>query len=1167
MKKQLKKVPGYCGSTLKPNRMLSRKIWKTIAIMKMTAMFLFLNVGGAFASASYAQTVRFTFELKDGSIYDAIRAIEENSDFSFVYNVKDLDSNKTMSVDFKNSTIDHVLTKVLDGTLNYVITDYHITLYREDAPPQQQERTERSTAPITGTVRDSAGPVAGATVMVQGTSIGAITGVDGTYSIQNVPSGASLEFSMVGYTSQVIPVGTQTMINVTLAEDVQALEEVVVIGYGTVRKRDLTGAVSQVSSKAIEDLRITHPTEAMAGKLAGVQVQQVGGQPGQAATIRVRGAGSITAGNSPLYVVDGYPLGEQNLNAVNPADIESIEVLKDASSAAIYGSRGSNGVVLVTTKSGRSGKPSISFNASVGIQQVTKKLDMLDAQEFAMLSKEAFNNHYLDVYPTASLTDPLGDRPAGQRFRYPAIYDDPAHMAALGKGVDWQDEIFRTAPIQDYQLSVSGGDGRTSYLFSAGYLNQKGIVINNDHQRFSARAKVDSKINDWLKMGVNIAPSYMINNNVPEGHWSGGGVVNAALAIAPITPMYMEDGVTWASAALFATSNDGLTGVPNPVASSHIKDYETTMRMTGIGYVEIKPWKNLTIKSTINADVRNWREEYFYASTIPGNGTIAPLPASARSAREESRENLNWANENTISYANAWGKHSLDAVAGFSTQQNVYRMTQLTGNTFPDDLIQTINLAQVKNGTSDRSIWTMVSYLARAQYNFDSKYYLTASIRSDGSSRFGSNNRFGYFPSASVAWRASQENFLKDVSWLSDLKLRASYGVTGTNAVTNYAAIGTMSKQDYVFGTGTGNVVSGAAQDSFSNADLTWEKGRQTDIGLDISLLNNRLGFTVDWYYRKTTDLLLSVNIPTITGFGSAMQNIGAMENKGFEFSVTGVPFRKPDFTWEISGNISFNRNKVLALGPSGDPILTDGGIGSSNITMIGQPIGSFYGYRMLGIFMTEASLNDYPHVANSQAGDVIWEDVSGPKGVPDGKIDADDRTIIGSNMPDFTWGLTQFFTWKNFDASIALQGVVGNEIYHLARRFYTQGEGNQNQMRVMLNRWQSESNPGDGKIPRVNSQPTGQNNNQSTRWIEDGTFMRINNLTIGYTLPADFAKKLSMQRARIYASAQNLLTLTKYSGFNPETSYQQDDARSAGGDYGRIPLARTISFGINVTF
>ena len=371
-----------------------------------------------------------------------------------------------------------------------------------------------------------------------------------------------------------------------------------------------------------------------------------------------------------------------------------------------------------------------------------------------------------------------------------------------------------------------------------------------------------------------------------------------------------------------------------------------------------------------------------------------------------------------------------------------------------------------------------------------------------------------------------------------------------------------MENANYVLGTGTGNIVNGAAQKSFSNADLTWEKTRQTDLGFEISVLDSRLSLSLDLYYRKTTDLLMNVDIPTITGFDKAMQNIGKMRNKGLEITISGTPFRGKDFTWDATGNISVNRNKVLALGPTGDPIFSDGGAGTTHVTMVGQPIGAFYGYKMLGVFKTKEELESYPHLADTQVGDVMFEDVNG-----DQKIDADDRTIIGNNMPDFTWGMTHSFTYKNFDASISLQGVVGNEVLHLGRRFYTQGEGNQNQLKEMMGRWQSESNPGNGWIPRANSQPTGQNNAISSRWVENGSFLRINNLTVGYTLPEAFTKKCSIQRARVYVSTQNLLTITSYSGYNPETSFKEDNVTAPGTDYGMYPLYRTCTFGINVTF
>ena len=1022
-------------------------------------------------------------------------------------------------------------------------------------------RLQQSGKTITGVVQDAFGPITGANVIIKGTTNGSMTDMDGKFTIEDVPANATIIISYIGYVTQEIAVGNQTIFSVTLSEDTEALEEVVVVGYGVMKKKDLTGAVSQVSGSSLRDLKVSHPTEAMAGKLAGVQVQQVGGQPGQAATIRVRGSGSITASSAPLYVVDGYPLGEQNLNAINPNDIESIEVLKDASAAAIYGSRAANGVVLVTTKSGKAGKVSVTLDIYAGFQNVTKKMELMNAQEFVEFSREAFNTHYVESVPGASASDPLSVRPSGNRFRYPAIYDDAAYIASLGEGTDWQDEIFRTSPMQNYQLTVTGGDEKTKYMFSAGYFNQQGVIINSDYERFSARAKVDSELNKWLKIGINVAPTYMNANKTTQGHWASDGVINAALATSPVVPVYNEDG-TWASQSMYAVASDGLTGVPNAVALTHIHNYDTDLRLFSNGYLEISPIKNLKLKSTIGADIREYRGEYFRPATIPNNGNVAPLPSSARKATEKSTEVINWLNENTITYFGSWGKHELDAVAGFTAQKNIYRYTEANGSDFPNDKIQTINNATVKSSTSPRNTWTLLSYLARVNYRFDNRYYFTASIRADGSSRFGKNNRYGYFPSGSVAWRLSQEDFLKDISWLSDMKIRASYGITGNNSIGDYASIGLIANANYVLGTGTGNIVNGAAQSSFSNADLTWEKTRQTDLGLEVSVLDSRLTLSLDLYYRKTTDLLMNVDIPTITGFSNAMQNIGKMRNKGLEIALSGIPFSTKDFTWDATANISVNRNKVLALGPTGDPIFSDGGAGTTHITMVGQPIGSCYGYKMLGIFKTQKELDSYPHLSDTRIGDVMFEDVD-----KNGKIDANDRTIIGNNMPDFTWGMTHSFAYKGFDASISFQGVVGNEVLHLGRRFYTQGEGNQNQLKEMMGRWQSEENPGTGMIPRANSQPTGQNNAVSSRWIEDGTFFRINNLTVGYSLPENIVKNWGFQQARFYVSTQNLLTITGYTGYNPETSFKEDNVTAPGTDYGMYPLYRSCTFGINVTF
>lgn len=1138
-------------------------IKQTFKIMKITAVILLVSIFTIHAESTHSQNRTVNITKNNVNLNEIIEEIEKQTDYLFIYNDR-VDVKLKTSISAKDESIEEVLNTLLKNTkISYEVEGSHVILSKkEHADNLNNPVIAQQGKTITGTVIDTYGePVIGANVVQKGTTNGTITDFDGQFSI-TVDNNAVLQVSYIGYKPQEVTVGSQTSINIKLAEDTEALEEVVVIGYGVVKKKDLTGSVSQISSGSLKNLKVSHPTQAMAGQMAGVQVQQVAGAPGQAATIRVRGSGSISASSSPLYVVDGYPLGEQNLNSINPSDIESIEVLKDASAAAIYGSRAANGVVLVTTKSGKQGKVSINLDMYYGLQNVTKRMDLLDAQEFAMISKEAFNNNYIDRVPGASASDPLSSRPSGGRYRYPAIFDDADAMAKIGAGTDWQDEIFRTAPIQNYQVSVSGGDEKTKYMFSAGYFNQEGIILGSDYERFSARAKIDSEFTKWLKVGINLAPTYMTSNKITEGHWSSDGVVNAALATSSIVPVKHEDG-TWASQSEYAVASDGLTGVPNAVASAlDIDKNEKNFRFFGNLYAEISLMKNLKVKTTIGADVMEFRENYFRPSNVPKNGVVAPLPSTERKGSVENRQVINWLNENTISYFESFGLHEIDAVAGFTVQKNTYNQSKVEGSDFPNDIIRTINNAKVKTGTSTIEEWSLLSYLGRVNYRFNNRYYLTASIRTDGSSRFGKNSRYGYFPSGSIAWRVSQEDFMKNLTWLDDMKLRFSFGLTGNNSIPNYGSIGTMNIQNYVYGVGAGNVYSGAAQKSFANADLTWEKTQQYDLGLEFSILNNRLSFSFDAYQRNTTDLLMEVDIPTITGFSNAWRNIGKLDNKGIEIGINTVNIQTNDLAWNTNLNFSTNKNKVVALGPSGDPIYGNGGVGSTHITMIGEPIGSFYGYKQIGIYMNQADLENSPRLSDSHVGDVKFADID-----KNGVIDADDRTIIGNNMPDFTWGMTNTVAYKNFDFSIVLQGVHGNEVLHLGKRFYTQLEGNQNQMKEVLNRWQSEANPGDGWTPRANSLTTGQNNVVSSRWIEDASFVRINNLTLGYTLPQSITKKCSMQYARVYLSAQNLATFTGYSGFNPETSHKEDNVTAPGTDYGMYPLARTITLGVNVTF
>ena len=1133
--------------------------------MKITIIALFACVCTLFAAEANSQNVKVSIHADNLSLREIIYEIEKQTEYLFVYDRNEVSVNRHISLNADNEPVFEILNKIFTGTnVEYKLVGKNITLTKRDDLSRQSGISQQLAKKITGIVTDEKGePIIGANIVEKGITNGCITDQDGKFIITGVRENAVLQISYIGYLTQEIKIANQTHLNIIMREDSETLDEVVVIGYGVVKKKDLTGSVGQISAGSMKDLKVSHPTQAMAGQLAGVQVQQVGGSPGQAATIRVRGAGSISASSSPLYVVDGFPLGEQNLNSVNPNDIESIEVLKDASAAAIYGSRAANGVVLVTTKSGKTGKVSINLDVYYGFQNVTKKMDMLNAEEFVAFSREAFNNNYVDRVPGASPNDPLEMRPSGNRYRYPAIYDDPEFMATIGKGTDWQDEIFRTAPIQNYQVSVSGGDEKTKYMFSAGYFNQEGIIVGSDYERFSARAKIESKFNKWLKAGINLAPTYINQNRVNEGHWTNDGVIIPALATSAIMPVYNPDG-SWSSQAEYAVAGDGLTGVPNAVAlAKDIENKRANLRFFGNIFAEISILKNLKFKTTIGADMMDYRSKFFRPSNVPKGGTVAPLPSTDRKGNTENKEVFNWLNENTLSYFTSFGSHEIDAVAGITFQKNTYNQSKVEGSDFPDDIIRTLNNAKVKSGSSDMNEWSLISYLARVNYRYNNKYYLTASIRSDGSSRFGKDNRYGYFPSGSVAWRISQEDFMKNIPWISDMKIRTSVGLTGNNSMSdNYGSIGTMSNENYVFGSGTGNVVTGSAQNSFSNHALTWEKTLQYDLGFELSVFENRLSFMLDLYKRKTTDLLLNVDIPTITGFSKAWRNIGKVNNKGIELTINSVNVMKKDFSWTTSLNMSMNRNKVIELGPAGDLIQSDGGAGTTHITMIGEPMGNFYGYKQIGVYMNQADLDNSPRLADSHVGDAKYADINN-----DGKIDADDRTIIGNNEPKFSWGMTNQLTYKNFDLSIALQGVHGRDVMFLGKRFFTQLEGNMNQMREVLNRWQSEENPGDGKTPRANALTTGQNNAVSTRWVEDASFIRINNLTLGYTLPNILAQKCAMQNARVYMSIQNLATFTGYSGFNPETSHKQDSSLAPGTDYGMYPLNRTFTIGVNVTF
>ncbi|WP_346318372.1 TonB-dependent receptor [Chitinophaga sp. YIM B06452] len=1129
--------------------------------MKLSMLIIFLTASQVNAAKVFGQTITASFEQVE--LRAVLNAIEKKAKVRFLYNY-DL-SSLTRKVDFsvKNAKVSDALDKLLENSgLQYRDMGNNLIVISAGkswgAPSQ---------VAVSGVVTDNTGqPLPGVSINVKGTSIGTASDADGRYSL-NVPSANdTLVFTYLGFAPQQQALAGRSTLNIIMVAVSSNLNDVVVVGYGTQKKRDVTGAISSVPMQEIGDMPVSNVASALQGKIAGVVVQQNSGSPGRTPAIKVRGFGSLSAGTSPLIVVDGNIVPASVFGLLDAEEIEKIDVLKDASSAAIYGSRGSNGVILVTTKKGRPGKNRMNLNVFTGFQQITKKLDVLSSQQYAEFAKDAANNAYLDNVPGAQISDPNSARPANfLRYRYPRgdlydwlNFDDPAKVAALPDH-KYQDLIFRTAPISNFQFSAGGGTDNVQYSVSAGYLTQEGIIEKSAMDRYTLRANVDFKAAPKLTIGININPSYKVTQEVrSDGHWANNGIINAALNTMPMAPVYRADGSYSSMAELAAPYN--LPGITNPVAN--ITEYNSELNETNLlsnAYAEYRFLPNLKYRVSGNANIFQNRRNTYTTSKMPLNQLLPPTAATGSAFSEQG---ISWLVNQVLSYNVSFNDvHNLEVLAGTESNKLQYQSSDAAGNTFANDIVQTLNAAGVPASVGSlKTEMATVSYFARLDYNYKGKYLLKVSVRRDGSSTFGPDNRFGTFPAVSAGWRVTEEPFMQNLPLLSELKLRVSYGLSGNNAFANtnlYPYAAGVGSSNYAF---YNNVATGLAVNSLGNPLLGWERNQQLDLGVDIGLLKNRVSLTVDYYDRITKDLLLSVNVPTLTGFGTAFKNIGRMSNKGFEFGVNSYNLTG-EFSWNTGANLSFNRNKVLALGPTGDRILSTSGVGETNVTMIGEPIGSFFGYKQLGIFKNEDDLHSYPHDKTSRPGDVKYEDVNG-----DGKIDANDRTLIGNNQPDFIYGMTNTFSYKNIDLSIAIQGTQGGQILNLSRRFFDNLEGGGNNLTIALDRWRSPENPGNGKVPRANARTTGNNNAVSSRWVEDGSYLRIQHVSLGYKLPKSVISRLKLQQVRVYASAQNLYTWTNYTNFNPEVS-NYEGPLTGGVDYGSYPLARTVTFGINVGF
>ena len=984
----------------------------------------------------------------------------------------------------------------------------------------------------------------GVNVAIKGTTRGTNTDADGNYKL-DVPNGSTLVFSYIGYLTKEVAVGSQTTINVTLETNDKILSEVVVVGYGSQTKKEVTGAVQTISSKEIKDLPVSQIGQKLQGQVAGVQINQTTGRPGQGMNIRIRGQLSVSGGSDPLYVVDGFPI-TGNIGALNPDEIEDITILKDAASTALYGSRAANGVVLITTKRGKSGQTNVSFNVFTGTQVVPKKgrFAMMDAVEFAQFKKE----HYED-----------SKLPVPVEFQNPSQYE--------GKNNDWYDALLRRAPVQSYNLTLTSNKDKVSTSLVAGVFNQEGVVLNTKYQRYSLRLNSEYKVSDKVTIGMNIAPQYVFDNTPRTDGDRGTGILFNAIHTWPIMPIYDEKGEL-PLFNRFPSSTGNIFAYPNWVRAAYeLKNETKQTNLLSNAYISYSPIKGLTLKSSMNVEMLNQKFFFFNPSTATSAINTA-VPVTAVSIRQ-STDNLGWLNENLATYSKSFNDHNFELLAGYTNQSFRSESSRIQADTYSDDRLPTIQGAiNIARGGTNSNVqeWRLTSLLSRLTYNYKGKYLFTASIRRDGSSRFGSNNRWGTFPSLSAGWVLSDEDFMKNYDKISFAKLRASIGVTGNNNIGNYTQYALINNTvNAVFGS---NVAPGAAVTSLANANLGWETTRQIDLGFDIGFLNDRFQLTYDYYTKNTTNLLYAVQIPQESGFGNFNDNIGEIKFWGHEISLNTRILSTSKLKWNVNGNISFNRNKVLALADGIDRVY-----GLHHITRVGYPFGQFYGHQANGVYQNAEDLKNSPIVpGRSFVGTIKLVDINGDGVITNGG-DKDDRTILGNPFPTFTYGVTTNLTYGNFDFSVIGSGSQGNQLW--VRHLYSTAnlDGVFNLHQEVKHRWRSEANPGKGFYGTTvgGGTVTGiERDWQNSRFVADASFFTIKNITVGYTI--NKPNKV-FRSARIYASIQQAVVFTKYwGGSNPETSAQQD----GGGDGGNLspgvdlfnyPVPRTSTIGINFNF
>lgn len=1103
---------------------------KLLRAMKLTLIFLIAGLMQVSATV-YSQATTFTLKLNEVRVVDVLRDIEEQSDFRFFYQREQVDVERKVNLNVSNLTVEQILDQLFsEHEIEFNVRQDNLILLKPKSTAEQAvmlNRNQQEDQTITGTIKDQSGlSIPGATVMVKGTTIGTITDMDGNFTLTGVPEGATLLFSFVGMKNVEIPAAGKTTFNIVLQEESIDLDEVVAIGYGTMRKSDLTGALSSVSSKSLNETPISRIDQGLQGKAAGVQITNTDGAPGGNVKIRIRGANSISGDNSPLIVIDGFLGG--NISNLNPADIESVEILKDASSTAIYGSRGANGVVLVTTKIGKQGKTKVSYNTFFSSQNLRRKLPLLSAPDYARVANERSTSQ------------------GGS-----AVYTDAEiqNFEANG-GTDWQDEIFRTGLHQNHNLSISGGNEKTRFLISGNYVNQEGILLNSGYKRYQLRGNLENEINKKVKVGLRFFGIREVSQPQYFNAFQGTPVTDALRFPATVQSVYDENG------NYMQLSDPQLW---NPVASALSVDRDLIMNtFNANAFVDYKMVEGLTLRLSAGSEIVTTDDNAFRSAdnreTQAQNGQISLVNA----------ENLTWINTNNLTYDKSYDNNNrLNVTLVYEQQYNKFTRSVSGAQDFVTDVLGYNGISLGNTTLKPNAFETervMQSFLGRINFALGDKLNTTLSGRYDGSSVLAPGKKWDFFPSAAVAWRISEYPFLSKIDAISSAKVRASYGFTGSQAVSPYSSFAALrSGQDYALNGQTPEV--GIGLDRYPNTNLGWEKTSQLDFGLDLHFFSGRLGLAADYYKKKTTDLLLYVPYPFYTGLPtgtnppSLLENVGEMENQGLEFSVNAMPVHNDNVTWDMTLNLSTNKSKVLDLG--GKDFIFGGNFGGTSqpplyIIRKGKPLGDMYGLKYMGVWKS----NEATEAAKYGAvpGDPRHKDLDG-----NFVINEEDKEVIGNGTPKTTWGLTSNLTYKNFDLNIFVNGAHGYDIYNYTRMLTLE----MNNHPDLLNAWTPQNE--DTDVQSIASMSTSRQN--TSKYVEDASYVRLKNIALGYKLPTSFLSKVRIDNARFYVSAQNVWTITDYSGYDPEINSAGGSDRDLGLDMGGYPPAKVYTIGLELNF